>query len=140
MANTNTTTDMTRAMRKTRTGTVVSNRMQKTIIVRVDRLSRHPLFGRVLKKASKFKAHDETNDAKIGDVVTIVETRPLSKDKRWRLVEIVRRASSAPPVPGTEAAQTSLPSGASKASPIGTKKSREALASRGTEPEEASSA
>ena len=97
-----TATNAARASRKIRIGTVVSNRMQKTIVVRVDRLTRHPLFGRVMKRSAKFKAHDEENSAKIGDVVKIIETRPLSKDKRWRLLEILRRASSAPAVPGTE--------------------------------------
>ena len=88
--------------RKVRTGVVVSNRMKKTIVVRVTHLTQHPLFSRVIKRSAKFKAHDETNRAKVGDWVKIVETRPLSKDKRWRLVEIVRQASSAPAVPGTE--------------------------------------
>ena len=93
---------MTRAQRKVRRGVVTSNKMSKTIVVRVTRLIRHPKYGRVMTQTSSFKAHDETNSAAIGDVVNIMETRPLSKDKRWRLVEIVRRASTAPPVPGTE--------------------------------------
>ena len=88
--------------RKVRDGIVTSNKMQKTIVVRVERLVRHPKYGRVMKQASTFKAHDETNSAAIGDLVRIMETRPLSKDKRWRLVEILKRASSAPPVPGQE--------------------------------------
>ena len=92
----------TRAFRKIRTGTVISNRMQKTIVVRVDRLTRHPLFDRVMTRSAKFKVHDEQNTARVGDVVKIMETRPLSKDKRWRLVDVVRRASTAPAVPGTE--------------------------------------
>ena len=91
-----------RTFRKVRTGTVVSNRMQKTIVVQVDRLTRHPLFGRVMTRSEKFKVHDEQNTTRVGDVVKIMETRPLSKDKRWRLLEIVRRASTAPAVPGTE--------------------------------------
>lgn len=91
-----------RGRRKTKIGIVVSNRMSKTIVVRVSRLVRHPKYTRVIKQTSSFKAHDETNSASIGDWVKIVETRPLSKEKRWRLVEIVRRASTAPPVPGTE--------------------------------------
>ena len=91
-----------RAGRKTRTGMVVSDRMKKTIVVRVDRLARHPVFSRVIKRAKTFKVHDESNSAHIGDWVTIMETRPLSKDKRWRLVEIIRRASTAPTVPGSE--------------------------------------
>ena len=94
-----------RAGRKTRTGMVVSDRMKKTIVVRVDRLARHPVFSRVIKRAKTFKVHDESNSAHIGDWVTIMETRPLSKDKRWRLVEIIRRASTAPTVPGREEPQ-----------------------------------
>ena len=92
----------TRSNRKVRVGVVTSNKMQKTIVVRITRFVRHPAYGRVVHQANSFKAHDETNQAKIGDVVKIMETRPLSKDKRWRLVEIVKQASSAPPVPGTE--------------------------------------
>jgi small subunit ribosomal protein S17 len=88
-----------RAFRKTRIGIVVSNRMQKTIVVQVRRLARHPQFSRVIRRMVKFKVHDEANRAKIGDWVKIMETRPLSKDKRWRLVEIVRQGSSAPEVP-----------------------------------------
>lgn len=65
--------------------------MQKTIVVQIRRKVRHPLYGKVVEMAKKFKAHDEKNEAKVGDVVKIVETRPLSKDKRWRLVEIVSR-------------------------------------------------
>ena len=92
----------TRGQRKVRTGLVVSNKMQKTIVVRVSRLVRHPKYNRVIKQTSAFKAHDETNRAAIGDWVKIMETRPMSKDKRWRLVDILKRASTAPPVPGTE--------------------------------------
>jgi len=92
-----------RAFRKTRIGIVVSNRMQKTIVVQVRRLARHPQFSRVVRRMVKFKVHDETNRAKIGDWVKIMETRPLSKDKRWRLLEIVRQGSSAPEVPVDEA-------------------------------------
>ena len=88
-----------RPARKTQLGIVVSNKMKKTIVVQVTRLARHPAYQRVLTKRSRFKAHDETNSAAIGDRVKIMETRPLSKDKRWRLVEIVTRASSAPPLP-----------------------------------------
>ncbi|MBI4343235.1 MAG: 30S ribosomal protein S17 [Candidatus Omnitrophica bacterium] len=91
-----------RGVRKTLVGLVTSNRMAKTIVVRVDRLSRHPVYQRVLKHSASFKAHDEKNEAKIGDLVKVMETRPLSKDKRWRLVEIVRKASLAPPVPDAE--------------------------------------
>ena len=95
--------ERTRASRKVRIGMVTSNKMSKTIVVRVRQLVRHPKYNRTIKQIGSFKAHDETNQAKIGDWVKIMETRPLSKDKRWRLVEIVRSASSAPPVPGSEA-------------------------------------
>ena len=81
-----------RNLRKTRTGKVVSNKMQKTIVVAVEDHVRHPLYGKIVKRTYKLKAHDETNDAKIGDTVRVMETRPLSKDKRWRLVEIVEKA------------------------------------------------
>ena len=91
-----------RGQRKVKVGLVISNRMMKTIVVRVSRLVRHPKYNRIIKQTSSFKAHDETNSAAIGDWVKITETRPLSKDKRWRLVEILRRASTAPPVPGSE--------------------------------------
>ena len=76
-------------LRKERTGIVISNKMQKTIVVQVSRKARHPLYGKVQEKAKKFKVHDEKNEAKIGDRVKITETRPLSKEKRWRLVEIM---------------------------------------------------
>lgn len=75
--------------RKERVGEVLSNKMQKTIVVRVERVSRHPAYGKVVRKYTKFKVHDEKNAAKIGDKVRIIETRPLSKDKRWRLVEVI---------------------------------------------------
>ena len=81
-----------RNLRKTRTGRVVSNKMDKTIVVAVKNNARHPLYKKIVKKTYKVKAHDEYNDAKIGDTVTVMETRPLSKDKRWRLVEIMERA------------------------------------------------
>ncbi|MGH7198489.1 MAG: 30S ribosomal protein S17 [Candidatus Omnitrophota bacterium] len=76
-------------LRKERTGIVLSDKMQKTIVVQIRRKARHPVYGKVIEQASKFKVHDEKNEAKIGDEVRIVETRPLSKDKRWRLVEIL---------------------------------------------------
>jgi small subunit ribosomal protein S17 len=85
-----------RGHRKTRIGLVVSNKMQKTIIVRVDRLVQHEQYGRTMRNSNKFKAHDEHNSAAIGDWVRIMETRPLSKDKRWRLVEVLKRAPNAP--------------------------------------------
>lgn len=78
-------------MRKTQTGTVVSDKMDKTVVVAVETLVRHPLYGRTMKKTNKYKAHDEENACNIGDRVKIMETRPLSKDKRWRVVEIVRK-------------------------------------------------
>ena len=77
-------------------GEVVSNRMQKTIVVRVERKKSHPFYGRVISKAKKFYAHDEKGEAHVGDVVRLEETRPLSKLKRWRLKEIVRRAALLP--------------------------------------------
>ncbi len=81
-----------RARRKTRTGTVVKNRMHKTIVVQIDRTLRHPLYGKILKVRSKLYAHDENNAAGIGDRVLVMETRPLSKLKRWRLLSIVEKA------------------------------------------------
>jgi len=81
-----------RNLRKTRTGKVVSNKMQKTIVVAVEDHVKHPLYGKIVKRTYKLKAHDENNDCKIGDTVRVMETRPLSKDKRWRLVEIIERA------------------------------------------------
>ena len=81
-----------RGIRKTRTGKVVSNKMDKTIVVAVETKIRHPLYGKTMKKTTKFKAHDENNEANIDDKVLLMETRPLSKDKRWRLVEIVEKA------------------------------------------------
>jgi small subunit ribosomal protein S17 len=80
-----------RCRRKTRVGEVVSDKMEKTIVVAVTRLVRHPLYGRFVKKTSKFKVHDENNECQTGDVVKIMETRPLSKDKRWRLVEVTKK-------------------------------------------------
>lgn len=79
-------------LRKTRVGVVTSNKMQKTITVLVERKVKHPLYGKFLRKSKKFTAHDEVNDCNIGDTVRIMETRPLSKNKRWRLVEIIERA------------------------------------------------
>ncbi|MDE6494338.1 MAG: 30S ribosomal protein S17 [Bacteroidales bacterium] len=83
---------MERNLRKERIGVVVSNKMQKTITVLVERKTKHPIYGKFVKKSTKFKAHDEKNDCNIGDTVRIMETRPLSKDKCWRLVEIIERA------------------------------------------------
>ena len=83
---------MERANRKTKIGRVVSDKMEKTIVVAVETKVRHPLYGKIMNKTTKFKAHDENNDAKVNDRVLIMETRPLSKDKRWRLAEVVEKA------------------------------------------------
>jgi small subunit ribosomal protein S17 len=81
-----------RARRKTRTGVVVSDAMDKTVVVRVDDALRHPLYRKTIRRTAKLKAHDEGNDAKRGDTVRVMETRPLSKEKRWRVVEILEKA------------------------------------------------
>ena len=81
-----------RNLRKTRTGKVVSNKMQKTIVVAVEDHVKHPLYGKIVKRTYKLKAHDENNECQIGDVVKVMETRPLSKNKRWRFVELISRA------------------------------------------------
>ena len=81
-----------RNLRKTRVGKVVSNKMDKTIVVAVEDNVKHALYGKIVKKTYKLKAHDEENTCNIGDTVKVMETRPLSKDKRWRLVEIMERA------------------------------------------------
>ena len=82
---------MERNLRKTRTGKVVSDKMDKTITVAIEDHVKHPLYGKIVKRTYKLKAHDEKNECKIGDTVKVMETRPLSKDKRWRLVEIVEK-------------------------------------------------
>lgn len=81
-----------RNLRKTRIGLVTSDKMNKTITVSVERKIKHPIYGKFLKKTTKFHVHDEKQDCKIGDIVKIMETRPLSKTKRWRLVEILEKA------------------------------------------------
>lgn len=81
-----------RNLRKERTGVVVSNKMDKTVAVMVERKVKHPMYGKFVKKSKKYLAHDEKNDCGIGDTVRIMETRPLSKNKCWRLVEIIERA------------------------------------------------
>lgn len=81
-----------RNLRKTRVGRVVSDKMDKTIVVAVEDNVKHPLYKKIVKRTAKFKAHDEKNECKVGDRVLIMETRPLSKDKRWRLVEIIEKA------------------------------------------------
>ena len=83
---------MERGRRKLRTGKVVSDKMDKTVVVSVTTLVKHPLYGKFVKKTAKFKAHDETNECGIGDAIEVMETRPLSKDKRWRLVAVVEKA------------------------------------------------
>jgi len=85
-------TTVERNLRKTRTGVVTSDKMDKTITVAVERKVKHPIYGKFVKKTTKFHAHDEKKECNIGDVVKIMETRPLSKTKRWRLVEIVEKA------------------------------------------------
>lgn len=81
-----------RNLRKTRVGKVVSNKMDKTAVVAIEDNIMHPKYGKVIKRTVKFKVHDENNECNIGDKVSIMETRPLSKDKRWRLVEIIEKA------------------------------------------------
>jgi small subunit ribosomal protein S17 len=81
-----------RGDRKVRTGVVVSDRMDKTVVVQVERIKAHALYGKSLRRTSKLQAHDEQNDAHVGDRVRVVETRPLSKTKRWRVAEILERA------------------------------------------------
>jgi small subunit ribosomal protein S17 len=82
----------TRNRRKLRTGKVVSDRMAKTVVVSIERLVKHPLVGRYVRQRAKFKVHDEKNECKVGDIIRFMETRPMSKDKRWRFVEFVERA------------------------------------------------
>ncbi len=82
---------MERNLRKVRVGKVVSNKMDKTIVVAVENHVKHPLYGKIVKRTYKLKAHDEQNECQIGDTVKVAETRPLSKDKRWRLVEVVEK-------------------------------------------------
>ena len=83
---------MERNLRKTRTGKVVSNKMDKTIVVAIVDHVKHPLYGKIVKRTYKLKAHDENNECNMGDTVKVMETRPLSKDKRWRLVEVIEKA------------------------------------------------
>ena len=83
---------MERNLRKTRSGKVVSNKMDKTIVVAIEDNVKHPLIGKIVKRTYKLKAHDENNECQIGDIVKVMETRPISTDKRWRLVEIVEKA------------------------------------------------
>ena len=83
---------MDRNMRKTEVGKVVSDKMDKTIVVAIENSVKHPIYKKIVKRTIKFKAHDENNECRVGDKVKIMETRPLSKDKRWRLVEIIEKA------------------------------------------------
>ena len=85
-------TENTRAFRKTRIGQVVSDKMDKTIVVAIEDSVRHPLYKKTMKRTYKLKAHDENNECGIGDIVEVMETRPLSKDKRWRLIRIIEKA------------------------------------------------
>jgi small subunit ribosomal protein S17 len=78
--------------RKTRTGTVVSNKMDKTVVVAIKKRVKHPLYGKTINRTTKFKVHDEANECQVGDFVKIMETRPLSRHKRWRLVEVIEKA------------------------------------------------
>ena len=83
---------MERNLRKVRTGKVTSNKMDKTVVVAIEEHVKHPRYKKIVKRTYKLKAHDETNECNVGDTVKVMETRPLSKDKRWRLVEIIERA------------------------------------------------
>lgn len=83
--------ELVRNMRKTRVGVVTSNKMDKTIVVKIERKIKHPLYGKFLKKSTSFHAHDDKNECSIGDTVRIMETRPMSKTKRWRLVEVIEK-------------------------------------------------
>lgn len=84
-----------RGKRKVLTGTVVSDKMDKTVVVAVETLVRHPLYGKTIRRTKKFKAHDEENTCRVGDRVRMMETRPLSKEKRWRIIQIIERAEQA---------------------------------------------
>ena len=84
--------EVVRGYRKTRTGVVVSDKMDKTVVVAIKTKVRHPLYGKMVNRTRKFKVHDENNECGVGDTVKIMETRPLSKDKRWRVVEIIEKA------------------------------------------------
>jgi len=78
--------------RKVRSGRVVSDKMDKTRVIVVERTTRHPLYGKIIRRSKKYKVHDEANESRVGDIIKIMETRPISKDKRWRLVEIVQKS------------------------------------------------
>jgi small subunit ribosomal protein S17 len=89
---TTTTTTTATQRRKVRIGKVVSDRMDKTIVVSIERLVKHPIYGRYVRRRKKFKVHDEKNECRVGDIIRFKETRPLSKDKRWRFLEFIERA------------------------------------------------
>jgi len=89
---TTTTTTAERNRRKVRIGRVISDRMEKTVVVAIERLVRHPVYGRYVRRRTNFKVHDETNQCRVGDIIRFMETRRLSRDKRWRFVEFVERA------------------------------------------------
>ena len=85
-------TTSVRSRRKMRVGKVVSDRMDKTVVVSIERLVSHPMYGRYVRRRAKFKVHDEKNECRVGDTIRFMETRPLSKDKRWRFIEVIERA------------------------------------------------
>lgn len=84
--------EKTRGIRKTRQGVVVSDKMEKTVVIAIKTRVRHPLYGKILNRTNKIKVHDENNECHVGDTIRVMETRPISKDKRWRLVEIIEKA------------------------------------------------
>jgi small subunit ribosomal protein S17 len=92
MTETSTQTAAPRGRRKTRIGRVVSNKMEQTAVVAIETMVRHPLYGKIIRRTTKFKAHDPKNECGVGDMVEIMETRPISKEKRWRVVQIVEKA------------------------------------------------
>ncbi len=82
-----------RGNRKVRTGTVVSDKMEKTVVIEIERIQKHPVYHKIIKRHKRFKVHDENNSCRVGDFIEITETRPLSKDKHWRLVKVISRAN-----------------------------------------------
>lgn len=116
----------TRGKRKVFVGVVVSDKMDKTVVVAVDRLARHPLYKKVVRRTSKFYAHDEHNECRVGDIVEIMETRPLSKLKRWRVVRIIQRAKVPLPVAREEVAEEAEEQLIEEVLPTGTEASQQA--------------
>lgn len=108
---------MSEEHRKTRVGRVVSDKMQKTVVVEVEVPKRHRLYGRILRRSKRYKAHDERNEAKMGDIVRIAETRPLSKEKRWRVAQILQRGDYVGPIVG-DAAETAIEAAAGSRAPV----------------------